>query len=181
MRPFVFLCFLCLSLAGVASLTWAFEPPESGMGQFQHGVQELKRTQLGPALGVDQRKVDQLLQIDQKYDPLKDQTRREARVALGQLQQLMRNPNPSEEEVRAVLETLLRKEQEINSLKQRQHQEEMAILTPIQQARYIMYLMGLRQQISREARSLRGGPRGTAPGPISPPGTTPREVVRPTP
>jgi Spy/CpxP family protein refolding chaperone len=177
MRYFFLLGFLGLTLVSMAGASWAFDHPAEGRGGFQNQLLEIKRTQLGSALGVDQRTVNQLIKIDQKYNPLKDQSRREAKAAFEQLQQVMRNPNPSQEEVRAVLSTMLQKEQEITSLKQRQQQEEMAVLTPVQQARYLLYLMGLRQQIAREARSLRESPKSMQP--ITP-GPEPREVVRPT-
>ena len=61
--------------------------------------------------------------------------------------------------MRALLDSLLRHEQETINLKQRQTEEERAILTPVQQARYILYL----QQMMKEARSIKGGPGGVAP------------------
>jgi hypothetical protein len=52
-------------------------------------------------------------------------------------------------------------------LQQRKDDEEAAILTPVQQARYIVYLMGL----VREARSIRSNPGGMgAPGVMGGPG-----------
>ena len=65
----------------------------------------------------------------------------------------------------------------MEELKQRKAEEEMALLTPIQQARYILYL----QSMMREARSIRQGPAGPGgpggPGraaPMTPSG--PREI-----
>jgi len=136
---------------------------------FQEQLQEIKRSQLGPALGVDQATVDRLLQIEQRYRSLKNQVNQGAMADMQRLQQIMANPNPPEAEVRAILETMNQRVQESRNLQQRQHEEEMAILSPVQQARYIMYKM----QLLREARSVKKGP-GT-PGPIGP-GKGPREV-----
>lgn len=160
MRGFTLSLILGLLLAGVVSTAWSFEQPET-LNRFQ---EDAKRTRLGPALGVDQRKVDQLLLIDQKYKPLKEQARREAIAAFQQLQQVMRNPSPPEDQVRAILATMRQKQQQSLDLQQRQLEEEMAILTPVQQARYLMFLMGLRRQMVKEVRSLgpsRSGPVGT--------------------
>lgn len=159
MRPGVFLSFLGLTLAWLAAAPWTLAQPGNGPGGFQDKLQAVKRAQLGPTLGVDQRTVDQLLKLDQKYTPLKEQARQEAKAAFRQLQLLMRNPNPSEAEVRAVLNNLMRHEQEMVNLKQRQVDEERAILSPVQQARYILYL----QHMMKEARSIKGGPGGVAP------------------
>ena len=187
MRWFALSLILGLLLTGVAPMAWGFEHPES-LNRFQEDV---KRTRLGPVLGVDQRKVDQLLLIDQKYKPLKEQARRDAVAAFQQLQQVMRNPSPPEDQVKGILATMMRKKQESLDLQQRQLDEEMAILTPVQQARYLMFLMGLRRQMVKEARSLgppRNGGVGTKPAgnagtwqmPASRPGA-PAEALSPPP
>lgn len=159
MAPRVFLRFLGLTLALAAWAPLALAQPLKGPGGFQNELQQVKRAQLGPTLGVDQRTVDQLLKLDQKYTPLKEQARHEAKAAFGQLNQLMRNPTPPEAEVRVLLDKILRQEQEMINLKLRQTEEERAILSPVQQARYILYL----QQMMKEARSIKGGPGGMAP------------------
>ncbi len=185
MRGFALPLILGLLLAGVTPTAWAFEQPDS-LNRFQEDV---KRTRLGPVLKVDQRKVDQLLLIDQKYKPLKEQARREAIAAFQQLQQVMRNPSPADDQVRVILATMMQKKQQSLDLQQRQLEEEMAILTPVQQARYLMFLMGLRRQMVKEARSLgppRNGAVGTKPAgnagtwqmPASRPGA-PAEAMRP--
>jgi hypothetical protein len=65
------------------------------------------------------------------------------------------------------------------NLQQRQQDEEMAVLSPVQQARYLLYLMGLRRQMAKEARNLRPDQGGAQP---LPPRPDLREVpvVRPT-
>ena len=73
---------------------------------------------------------------------------------LQRLQQMLNQSNPSDEQVRQVLQAMIKKRQDTLTLQQRQLDEEMAILTPIQQGRYLLFLMGLRQQIAREARGL---------------------------
>jgi len=144
-------------------------PPSQYGAPFQEQLQEIKRSQLGPALGVDQATVERLLQIEQRYRTLKGQVNQGAMADMQRLQQMMTNPNPPEAEVRVILANMNKRVQESRDLQQRQHEEEMAVLTPVQQARYIMYKM----QILREARSVKKGP-GT-PGPIGP-GKGPREV-----
>ena len=133
---------------------------------------DFKRKNLGPALGIDQAKVERLLQIDQKYLSQKRQTIRDAKEALRQLQRLMQQPQPPEPEVAAILDRMMELRQEKLSLEQRQLKEEKHILTPVQQARYILMLMNMRQQVAREAQRMRSAPQGA---PLKPqPG--PREV-----
>ncbi len=176
MRYFSLVGFLGLTLAGLASAGWAFDPPASSHGRFQSELMEIQRSQLGPTLGIDQRTVDQLLQVEQRYKLQKQQLNKEAITEMQRLQQVMQNPNPREADVRAILEVMNRKRLEILKLQQHQQEEEMAILTPIQQARYLMYKM----QILKEARSLRGAPGGPKSMQPITPGPEPREVVRPT-
>jgi len=133
---------------------------------------EFKRKHLSSSLGIDQAKVERLLQIDQKYKPLKRQTIREAKAALQQLQHMMQQPNPPQQEVAAILDRMMKLRQEKLSLEQKQLREEKTILTPVQQARYILLLMNMRQQIAREARKMQSAPQEVPMGPQS----GPREV-----
>lgn len=161
--------FFGLMLAGTASATWAWAQP--GDGKFQDKFQEVKRSQLGPALGVDQRTVDKLLQIDQRYQPQRQQLIKESKSEFMRLRQAMDQPNPSEQDIKTILTNITRKQREIESLKQRQGEEEMAVLSSVQYARYILYLHSLTQ----EARSVKGRPPG--PGraaPMTP--SSPREI-----
>jgi Spy/CpxP family protein refolding chaperone len=143
--------------------------PSDPLDQYQ---MDFKRKHLGNSLGIDQAKVERLLQIDQKYRPLKRDTIQDAKAALQQLQQLMQQPHPPQQEVSVILDRMMKLRQEKLSLEQKQLNEEKNILTPVQQARYILLLMNMRQQIAREARKMRSTPQGV---PIQPqPG--PREV-----
>jgi hypothetical protein len=152
----VFLVLLGLTLAGVS---WAWGQPghEFGGGHFQDRFMEVKRNQLGSAVGVDQQTVNKLLAIDQRYKPMRHQLIMGMKADLRHLQQLMSQPAPPEQEIKAILASMKRKRLEMLNLQQRKDEEETALLTPVQQARYIIYLMSL----VREARSIKdrsGGP-----------------------
>ncbi len=175
----VLLCVLGLMLAGLAVANWAAAQPGAGPGGgFQDQFMQVKRSQLGPALGVDQRTVDRLLQIEQRYKPMRSQLIMETKAAFQRLQQVMAQPNPTDQEVQSILANMKAKQKEMEELKHRQDEEEMAILTPVQQARYILYL----RTLVKEARSIKGGPGGGPGGgaPLTP--QSPREipVYRPT-
>jgi Spy/CpxP family protein refolding chaperone len=179
MRRNLLLAFLGLVLLGTGvSRAWAQPGHGFERGHFQDRLMEIKRQQLGPALGVDQRTVDRLLAIDQRYKPIRHRLIMEMRADMRRLQQLMSQPSPSEREVQTVLNNMKRKRLEMLNLQQRKDQEETAILTPVQQARYIMYLISL----VRQARSIKSGPSGpSGPGPMGGPGNMapafrPREI-----
>jgi len=144
--------FLGLILAG-ASLAWGQPEREFGGGGFQDRFQEIKRSQLGPALGVNQQTVDRLLAIDARYKPLRRQLVAEMKSDMQRLQQLMNQPSPPEQEIKSLLADMKRKRLEMLNLQQRKDDEETALLTPMQQARYLMYLMTL----IKEARSVKSG------------------------
>jgi Spy/CpxP family protein refolding chaperone len=160
--------------AGVQDSSGAYQERESTISGQQ--------AQLVTALGVNQQTVVQLLQIRERYRPLRQQLIGEAKNEFNRLEQVMRQPNPASQEVKNILANIKKKEQAMQDLKQRQDDEEVAILTPVQQGRYLMYLISLRHQTAKEPRSL--GPPGnrgigtkpagnTAPGgfiPSRPPG-----------
>jgi hypothetical protein len=150
----VFLVLLGLTLAGAGG-AWA-QPSHDFGGGFQDRLMEVKRNQLGPALGVNQQTVNRLLAIDQRYKPMRQQLIMGMKTDFQRLQQIMSQPNPQEQEIMAVLDNMKRKRLEMLNLQQRKDDEETALLTPVQQARYIIYLMNL----VREARSIKGGSGG---------------------
>lgn len=112
-----------------------------------------QQAQLVKALGVNQQTVGRLIQIRQRYRPLRQQLITEAKNEFQRLEQVMRQRQPSNQEVKNILANIKKKEQEMQGLKQRQDEEEMAILNPVQQARYLMFLITLRQQMVRGPRS----------------------------
>lgn len=173
MVPGIAIILMLLFLAGSPEVAAQFEGPEPGDPLEQYQL-DFKRKNLGPSLGIDQGKVERLLQIDQKYRGLKRQATQEARAALEQLHRAMSQPQPSEEEVRLILDNMMRLRQHKLALEQRQLEEEKTVLTPVQQARYILLLMNMRQQIAREAQKVRSAPPGGATTPLKPGG--PREV-----
>jgi hypothetical protein len=95
---------------------------------------------------------------------------------MQRLQQLMSQPSPSERDIQAVLNHMKRKRLEMLNLQQRKDGEETALLTPVQQARYILYLMSLIRQ-ARSIKSSPGGPGG--PGSMGGPGNMGAPAFRP--
>jgi myosin heavy subunit len=152
-----FVALLLLLSTPFSAAAFENHDPSDPLDQYQL---DFKRKHLSSSLGIDQAKVERLLQIDQKYKPLKRQTIREAKAALRQLQQLMRQPQPPEQEVAAILDRMMKLRREKLALEQRQLREEKNILNPVQQARYILLLMNMRQQIAREAQKMRSAPQG---------------------
>jgi hypothetical protein len=161
MRRWLTFLMMGLILVGQAPPARSQTPGAANLDQF---TEQAKQSQLSQAIGVDQRTVDLLIQIDRRYKPQKAKLKQEMSAELNRLQQVLRQPNPPQEEVRAILNSMFQKRQETLALQQRQLEEEMAILNPVQQGRYLLFLMGLRKQIAKEALNLRGAPpaAGTA-------------------
>ncbi len=170
-RRVLFLSILVLLVVTVR-LAPAFDAGDGSepMDQYQ---EDFKRQNLGAALGVDPNTVERLLQIDQKYKAEKRQAVQNAKAAFQQLQRVMSQPKPPEQEVASILDNMMKLRKEKLDLEQNQLQEEKSILTPVQQARYILVLMNMRQQVAKEAQRVRSAPQGV-PLPAKPAG--PREV-----
>jgi Spy/CpxP family protein refolding chaperone len=169
---------MLLLLIGAVRSGSAFDAGEPGdpMDQYQA---DFKRQNLSAALGIDQNTVERLLQIDQKYRSQKRQAIQDARGAFQQLQRAMGQPHPSDQEVAAILDNMMRLRKEKLTLEQNQLQEEKSLLTPVQQAKYILLLMNMRQQVAKEAQRVRSAPQGGAPMPMKPGGPHEVPVSRP--
>src|SRR3974377_877935 len=128
LRQVLFLSIL-LVLIGTARAGSAFAA--GGPGEPMDKTQpDLKRQKLGAAVGIDQNTVERLLQIDQKYRAQKRQAVQNAKGAFQQLQRVMSQPQPSEQEVAAILDNMMKLRKEKLTLEQNQLQEEKSILTP---------------------------------------------------
>ncbi|MBZ5529686.1 MAG: hypothetical protein LAN71_17535 [Acidobacteriia bacterium] len=156
---------LGLMLAWMAGATLAWAQPGGSSGSFKEQFQEVKKSQLGPALGVDQHTVDKLLQIDQRYHPMRHQLVNESKAEFRRLQQVMEQPQPPEQEVKTILTSIKQKQREVERLKQRQDEEEMAILSPVQYARYVFYLQSTRQSPAHDSVKSPGD-SGLPPQPV---------------
>jgi hypothetical protein len=169
MRRRILFLFLGLTLAG-ASLAWGQPGGEFGGGGFQDRLLEVKRNQLGPALGVNQPTVEKLLAVEARYKPLRHQLTTGMMNDWRRLEQTMNQASPSEQEIKTILSNLRNRKDEMHNLQQRQGDEEIAILTPVQQARYLIYLRSL----IKEARSIKSGAGGSGgqsrPGGVGGPG-----------
>ena len=157
MRRKILCLFLGLTLAG-ASLAWGQQGREFGGGGFQDRFLQAKRSQLGPALGVNQQTVDKLLAIDARYKQLRSQMIMAMMNDWRLLEQAMAKPSTSEQEIKTILSSLRQRKEEMQNLQQRQGDEEIAILTPVQQARYLIY----QRSLLKEARTIKSG--GGRPG-----------------
>ena len=137
LRHVLFLSMLLILIGTVRSGS-AFDAGEPGepMDQYQT---DFKRQNLGAALGIDQNTVERLLQIDEKYRAQKRQAIQNAKGAFQQLRKVMSQPQPSEQEVAAILDNMMKLRQEKLMLEQNQLQEEKSILTPVQQANSILF------------------------------------------
>jgi hypothetical protein len=164
--------FLLLLLIGTVRPGAAFDAGDPGepMDQYQ---MDFKRQNLGAALGIDHNTVERLLAIDQKYRAQKRQAIQNAKKSFQDLQRVMGQPQPGDQEVSSILDNMMRLRKEKLTLEQNQLQEEKSLLTPVQQARYILLLMNMRHQVAKEAQRVRTAPQGV---PIPPKPAGPREV-----
>lgn len=167
----IFCNFLGLILAITASATLTSAQISREMdGSFQERFSQIKRKQLGPELGVSQQVVEQLLQIEQRYQALRQKLFRDSKADFQHLLQTMSQPSPSDQEAKAILANIKRHQQEKQNLQERQGQEEEKLLTPVQMARKIMY----QKRLLQEARSIKRKGSGQT-TPLVPP-SGPREV-----
>ena len=174
----VFFVVILVLVMGTVRLGSAFDAGEPSDPMDQYQV-DFKRQNLGGALGIDQNSVERLLQIDQKYRAQKRQAIQNARGAFQQLQRVMSQPHPPEQEVAAILDNMMKLRKEKLNLEQNQLQEEKSILTPVQQAKYILLLMNMRQQVAKEAQRVRSGAPQGGPTPMKPGGPHEVPVSRP--
>jgi|GEM_PF-6266204 len=156
------LILFSLLAAGAALLTPALA--QTGSTRAQDRLLEYKRRQLPQVLHLDQGQVDRLLEVERRHQPGLNRLRQDIRRDLQRLSRLLDRPQPSDAEVKAVLESLQGKRDQLQSLRQRQMDEAAALLSPQQQARYLIFQQQMRRDLLQQVRGLPGAGWGRPPG-----------------
>ncbi len=169
MRPLLGIIFsIVIGSAAAPALAQPYGGPAT-----QVYLLEYKRQHLAAALRVDQTRVDRLLEVERRFNtrvrPLRQQLNRD----MDRLRTLLASSRPDDAQIKAVLDSLYRTREQLHSLRRQQDAAQAALLTPTQQARYLMFQQELNRQLLDESRHLPaaeevGDNGGGGPGPAAP-------------
>jgi Skp family chaperone for outer membrane proteins len=159
--------FLFLILG--SSLGWAQSGREikNPHEMAQERIQMIKMYRLTETLKLDREETAKFFAITNQYEENKRKLRRELHDDIQRLRNLMREVHPQDKELREVLARIKTKDKDLRDIKLKQDEEEINLLKPEQQARYILFQIDFRRDMEnmiREIREERSRRPGSEPG-----------------
>jgi Spy/CpxP family protein refolding chaperone len=149
------LSFLFLLLG--SSLTWA----QSGRDaknpheKAQERIQMIKMWKMTEALKLDREEAARFFAIVNQHEENKRKLRRELQEDMNKLRNLMRETHPPEKELRDLVSRIKTKNRDFRELRLKQDEEEIALLKPEQQARYILFQIDFHRDMENMIREIR--------------------------
>ena len=170
MSPKKALWVLLLSLTLCGSWAWAeswkeSKDPRSKAWERFHMIKMLKLTE---ALKLDREGAARFFAVDNQYGEGKRKLRQDLHEDIQRLRNLMRDMNPPERELRELLSRIKNRKKDLDDLVQKQTNEEMNLLKPDQQARYVLFQIDFQREMQDLIREIREG-RPHKPGYETPP------------
>jgi hypothetical protein len=119
-------------------------------------VRMLKMTE---ALKLDRESAGRFFAVGSHYEETKRRLRRDLQEDIQRLRNLTRDLNAPEKELRETVLRIKNRKKDLNDLSNRQIEEELGLLRPDQQARYILFTIDFHREMEGILREVReGGP-----------------------
>ena len=167
---FLFAILIWLASAGLLQA----QGPATGAPEDykRERIQDLIIMRLNSELGLNPSQSQQLAQILRKYHQERQELRRRQRELTGQLRTASSGGN--EAQIQGLLKQITSTRSQLDQVNDRQFNEIKPLLTPMQQAKYLLVMDEIRQEV----KAIRHAPPGPSYAPGFAPGTGNQDAVR---
>jgi Spy/CpxP family protein refolding chaperone len=161
----IFLLFLILGSSAALADQWkeGKDPRE----KTRERIQMMKMWKMTEALKLEREGAARFIAVNNYYEESRRKAHREFYEDIQKVRNLLRDMNPSERELRDLVNRLKNRKKEMNELENKQLEEEMNLLKPEQQARYFLFQIDFRREMDEMIREIQGE-RPFRPGPERP-------------
>lgn len=118
-------------------------------------IQMVRMLKMTEALRLDRETAARFFAIETRYEDTKRQVRRDLQDDIQRLRQNLQNINPPEKDLRETIIRIRNRKKDLNDLNLRQIDEELGLLRPEQQARYLLFSIDFRREIDDLLREVR--------------------------
>ena len=157
MSPKIFF-WIFLIIAALGPKAWA--DSQEGKGHHEKAWEKLmmvRMVRLTEALKMDRAQAARFAALDSQFEESKRKSWREFHEDVQKLRALVRETNPSERELRDTVFRIKSRKRNLNDLNNKQIDEELNLLRPDQQARYILFIIDFRREMDSIIREVREG------------------------
>lgn len=154
--------FWIFLLVGVGLVPSVWADSGQGVGKGPHEktwerVHMIRMLKLSEALKMERDQAARFFAVENQYEDTKTKARRELHEDIHKLRNLVREPNPSERELRDTVNRIKNRKKDLDDLMNKQTDEELTLLRPDQQARYILFTIDFRREMENLIREVREG------------------------
>ena len=175
----------CLLFGTSALLAQPLRDPQDPREKSRERIQMVKMLKLTEALRLDREAAARFFVVNGQFEETKRRLRGDLHQDIERLRQLTRNLNAPEKELRETVLRIKNRRKDLNDLNLKQLEDELNLLRPDQQARYVLFTIDFRREIDdivREVRDERPPAARPAerwsPSPPRPPAETYRESYK---
>jgi hypothetical protein len=154
------LLWIFMMLVGLGSSSWADSWQEGGKGHQEKAwerMRMLRMVKLTETLKMDRDQSARFVVLDNQFEETKKKSWREFHEDVQKLRTLVREANPPERELRDTVNRIKTRKRNLNDLNNKQMDEELNLLRPEQQARYILFTIDFRREMENLIREVREG------------------------
>ncbi|MBI5584992.1 MAG: hypothetical protein HY892_14365 [Deltaproteobacteria bacterium] len=145
-----------VALAGASPLrAQSWREPADPREKARDRIQMVRMLKLTEALRLDRETAARFFTVGSRYEETKRHVRRDLNEDIQRLRQTLQNLNPPEKELRETVLRIRNRKKDLSDLNLKQIDEELSLLRPEQQARYLLFTVDFRREIDELLREVR--------------------------
>jgi hypothetical protein len=144
-------------LAG-SPVAWSqsWREPADPREKARDRIQMVRMLKITEALRLDRDTAARFFAIGTRYEDTKRQVRRDMNDDIQRLRYTVQNLHPSEKDLRETVNRIRNRKKDLSELNLKQMDEELGLLRPEQQARYLLFTIDFRREIDDLLREVQG-------------------------
>ncbi|MBI5525849.1 MAG: periplasmic heavy metal sensor [Deltaproteobacteria bacterium] len=158
--------FVALAAAPAA----AFGPDDDPGWRTMRKMRAMHIAEIQEKLNLDEKTTIRINEILKKFDEKRDALKKEVKGHMQSIKDLMDAPKPDEAKLTPILDKLVSAREKIHDVQTDQLSEIRKLLTPTQQAKFVLHLQQWKKHMKEMIRKHRGWRQGQGPGPGGPGG-----------
>jgi hypothetical protein len=145
----------CLAFGTSSLMAQTYREPLDQREKSRERIQMVRMLKLTQALKLDREAAGRFFAVGAQYEQTKRHIRRDLQEDIQRLRNLTRDLNAPEKELRETVLRIKNRKKDLNDLNNKQIEEELSLLRPDQQARYILFTIDFHREMEGILREIR--------------------------
>lgn len=155
-KLFVVLTALAAVTGSTAVQAQSWRQPADPREQARERIQMVRMLKVTEALRLDRDTAARFFAVGSRYEETKRQVRRDMNDDIQRLRHTLQNLHPPEKDLRETVSRIRNRKKDLDELQLKQLDEELSLLRPEQQARYMVFTVDFRREINDLLREAQG-------------------------